>query len=56
MCGHTENAVYFKVCVLHVDLSVQDQVFCVFRHFRFLMGIIEVPRWFGQEILILKHL
>ena len=25
------------------------------RHFRFSMGIIKVPRWFGHKILILKH-
>ena len=25
------------------------------RHFRFLMSIIKVPRWFEHEILILKH-
>ena len=24
-------------------------------HFKFLMGIIKVPRWFGDKILILKH-
>ena len=35
--------------------TVLHAFYAFLRHFRYLMVIIKVPRWFGQEILILKH-
>ena len=40
----------------HLGWGMRYAFFAFLRHFRFLMGILKVPRWFGLKILILKHL
>ena len=56
MRRYTERAVQFKVCGLDAKYIHSVHAFSAFlRHFRFLMGIIKVPRWFRHKILFLKH-
>ena len=38
-----------------LSLYVRLAFFAFSGHLRFLMGIIKVSRWFGLEILIIKH-
>ena len=42
-------------CALSVTCMSAPAFFALLRHFRFLMGMIQVSRWIGLEILILKH-
>ena len=40
--------VFFRISVYAIFLGF-------FTHFRYFMGTMKVPRWFGHKILILKH-